>query len=102
MSEVLNQQAMKINSRSSINEDKEPESDMMKGLERRGSVPAPGSQLEKIVEFFQICDNEGKGYITPTDMRVKNRKYFGICVWGKMKNFPCLIFTCYFSIFFSR
>lgn len=81
MTEFLNHQTTKVVYRSSDNEDKQPEPEMMKGLERRGSGLAPALQLEKIDEFFQICDNEGKGYITPSDMRVRNRKHFEICVW---------------------
>jgi len=29
------------------------------------------AMLDKIEDFFQICDSEGKGFITRTDMRVK-------------------------------
>ncbi|KAF7693914.1 EF-hand calcium-binding domain-containing protein 4B isoform X1 [Silurus meridionalis] len=61
MSALLNQQAMKFGNK--------PELEMMKGLERRGSDLEPALLLEKINEFFQTCDSEGKGYITPTDMR---------------------------------
>lgn len=76
MSEFLNQQAMKLVYRNSDNEERQPEPDMMKSLERRGSGLLPASQLEKIDEFFHICDSEGKGYITPTDMRVKSWNFF--------------------------
>ncbi|XP_060745992.1 EF-hand calcium-binding domain-containing protein 4B [Tachysurus vachellii] len=72
MSEFLNQQAMKLVYKRSDNEERHPEPDMMKSLERRGSGLLPASQLEKIDEFFHICDSEGKGYITPTDMRRLN------------------------------
>ncbi|XP_027007656.1 EF-hand calcium-binding domain-containing protein 4B isoform X1 [Tachysurus fulvidraco] len=72
MSEFLNQQTMKLVYRSSDNKERQPEPDMMKSLERRGSGLLPASQLEKIDEFFHICDSEGKGYITPTDMKRLN------------------------------
>ncbi|XP_033845550.1 EF-hand calcium-binding domain-containing protein 4B [Periophthalmus magnuspinnatus] len=36
---------------------------------RRGSDWGPISLLDKTKEFFQICDVEGKGFITQTDMR---------------------------------
>lgn len=80
MSEFLNHQDMKVFYKSSDNEERQPEPEMMNGLERRGSGLAPASQLEKTDEFFQICDIEGKGYITPTDMRVKIRNQFGMCL----------------------
>ncbi|KAK3544212.1 hypothetical protein QTP86_008306 [Hemibagrus guttatus] len=69
MSEFLNQQAMKVVYKSSDHEERQPEPDIMKSLERRGSRLLPASQLKKIDEFFQICDSERKGYITATDMR---------------------------------
>ncbi|KAG7320429.1 hypothetical protein KOW79_016282 [Hemibagrus wyckioides] len=69
MSEFLNQQGMKVVYKSSDHEERQPEPDIMKSLERRGSRLLRASQLEKIDEFFQICDSEGKGYITATDMR---------------------------------
>lgn len=72
MSEFLHHQNMKVVYKSSDNEDRQPESEMMEGVERRGSGLVPASLLEKIDEFFQVCDSEDKGYITPTDMRVKS------------------------------
>uniref|UniRef100_A0A3B4A5U0 EF-hand domain-containing protein n=1 Tax=Periophthalmus magnuspinnatus TaxID=409849 RepID=A0A3B4A5U0_9GOBI len=36
---------------------------------RRGADWGPISLLDKTKEFFQICDVEGKGFITQTDMR---------------------------------
>ncbi|KAJ0056912.1 hypothetical protein NL108_000715 [Boleophthalmus pectinirostris] len=36
---------------------------------RRGSDWGPIALLDKTKEFFQICDMEGKGFITRTDMR---------------------------------
>ncbi|MCJ8743095.1 hypothetical protein PDJAM_G00089760 [Pangasius djambal] len=74
MSEFLNHKAMKVVYKSPDNEDIQPESEMMKDLERRGSDLVPASQLEKIDDFFQICDSEGKGYVTPTDMRRLNKE----------------------------
>ncbi|TSK13297.1 EF-hand calcium-binding domain-containing protein 4B [Bagarius yarrelli] len=47
---------------------------MMENLEGSGSGLVAASQLRKIDEFFQICDSEGKGYITPTDMRRLNKE----------------------------
>lgn len=29
------------------------------------------AMMDKTEEFFKICDSEGKGFITSTDMRVK-------------------------------
>lgn len=81
MSEFLNQQAMKIVYKSSDHEERQLEPDIMKSLERKGSRLLRASQLEKIDEFFQICDSEGKGYITATDMRVMSWNLFVICVW---------------------
>uniref|UniRef100_A0A3B1JPX2 EF-hand domain-containing protein n=1 Tax=Astyanax mexicanus TaxID=7994 RepID=A0A3B1JPX2_ASTMX len=45
-----------------------------KGLERKKSALALVAVLEKTKEFFQICDSEGKGYITSTDMRRLHRE----------------------------
>lgn len=102
MSEFLNQQAMKVVSKSSENEDRQIAPDTMKSLEKRGSVLVPASQMEKINEFFHICDSEDKGYITPSDMRVKNRKLFVIFVWENMNDFPYLIFPCCLFTFHLR
>ncbi|XP_053544168.1 EF-hand calcium-binding domain-containing protein 4B isoform X3 [Ictalurus punctatus] len=74
MSEFLHHQNMKVVYKSSDNEDRQPESEMMEGVERRGSGLVPASLLEKIDEFFQVCDSEDKGYITPTDMRRLNKE----------------------------
>ncbi|KAF5895953.1 ras and EF-hand domain-containing protein, partial [Clarias magur] len=68
MSEFLNYQAKKVNSKSSDKKERQPEPGKMKGLERMGS------QLEKIGEFFHICDSEGKGFITPTDLTRLNKE----------------------------
>lgn len=46
---------------------------------RRGSDWGPITLLSKTKEFFQTCDVEGKGFITRTDMRVRNR----VCALGK-------------------
>lgn len=73
MSDFLNCQAMNFFYKSTENEDRQSETEMMRGPERRGSHLVSASQLQKIDEFFQICDSEGRGFITPTDMRVKIR-----------------------------
>lgn len=44
--------------------------------ERRASDWGPIALLAKTKEFFRICDMEGKGFITRTDMRVRE----GSCV----------------------
>lgn len=62
---------MKVVYKISGNEERLIEPKLMKSLEEAESGLVPALQLEKIDEFFQICDSEGKGYITPTDMRVK-------------------------------
>lgn len=43
---------------------------------RGGSGWGPITLLDKTKEFFQTCDVEGKGFISRTDMRVRN----GVCV----------------------
>lgn len=74
MSELPNHHAKETIYKSSDKKDRPSEPGKMKGLERMGS------QLEKIGEFFHICDSEDKGFITPTDLRVKTRKLYIICV----------------------
>lgn len=43
---------------------------------RRGSDWGRIALLDKTKEFFRTCDVEGKGFITRTDMRVRE----GVCV----------------------
>lgn len=71
MSDFLNCQAMNFFYKSTENEDRQSETKMTRGPERRGSRLVSASQLQKIDKFFQICDSEGRGFITPTDMKVK-------------------------------
>lgn len=40
--------------------------------ERRGSDSGITALLTKTKEFFQTCDVEGKGFLTRSDMRVRN------------------------------
>ncbi|XP_062861094.1 EF-hand calcium-binding domain-containing protein 4B [Trichomycterus rosablanca] len=61
--------AMKVVSEISGSENNQSEPQLIKRLDVRRSSSASASLLEKTQEFFQICDSEGKGYITPTDMR---------------------------------
>lgn len=46
--------------------------------ERRSSDWGHITLLDKTKEFFQTCDVEGKGFITRTDMRVRERS---VCVF---------------------
>lgn len=39
------------------------------------------AMLGRTEEFFQICDSEGKGFITSTDMRVKSVKKVFLCFY---------------------
>ncbi|KAM9468235.1 EF-hand calcium-binding domain-containing protein 4B isoform 1-T4 [Clarias gariepinus] len=68
MSEFPNHHAKETIYKSSDKKDRQSEPGKMKGLERMGS------QLEKIGEFFHICDSEDKGFITPTDLRRLNKE----------------------------
>lgn len=43
-----------------------------KRVESKESSCGDIAMLDKTEEFFQICDSEGKGFITSTDMRVKS------------------------------
>lgn len=43
-----------------------------RSVENKESSSGHTAMLDKTEEFFQICDSEGKGRITCTDMRVKS------------------------------
>ncbi|XP_066524731.1 EF-hand calcium-binding domain-containing protein 4B [Hoplias malabaricus] len=75
MSEILHSPATNALIKGSNNEEKVVRSQQQrKGLERKESSLASAGVLEKTQDFFQICDSEGKGYITRTDMRKLDRE----------------------------
>lgn len=81
---------MKVVSETNFSNNNQSEPQLMNGLDvRRSSVASP-SLLEKTQEFFQICDSEGKGYITPNDMRVSNNKLF-LCLTYVFNHFNAYI-----------
>uniref|UniRef100_A0A8B9RG20 Calcium release activated channel regulator 2Ab n=1 Tax=Astyanax mexicanus TaxID=7994 RepID=A0A8B9RG20_ASTMX len=74
MSEFPHSHTMKAVCKSSDKEQNRRRPQPRKGLERKKSGLALAAVLEKTKEFFQICDSEGKGYITSTDMRRLHRE----------------------------
>ncbi|KAL7882579.1 hypothetical protein SRHO_G00002370 [Serrasalmus rhombeus] len=75
MSEFPHGQTMNVVCKNSDDKGRQaqPESQPRKD-ERKESGLASAAVLEKTQEFFQICDSEGKGYITRTDMRKLHRE----------------------------
>lgn len=47
---------------------------------RRGSDWGHIALLDKTKEFFRTCDVEGKGFITRTDMRVREEGCVCVCI----------------------
>ncbi|XP_049329270.1 EF-hand calcium-binding domain-containing protein 4B [Astyanax mexicanus] len=74
MSEFPHSHTMNAVCKSSDKEQNRRRPQPRKGLERKKSALALAAVLEKTKEFFQICDSEGKGYITSTDMRRLHRE----------------------------
>ncbi|KAI4887491.1 hypothetical protein NFI96_017742 [Prochilodus magdalenae] len=88
MSELPHNQAINVKRKSSDNEGSQAQP-QPRNEERKESGLASAAVLEKTKEFFQICDSEGKGYITRTDLRGAD---FSVC---RMYNYILVLVLCF-------
>lgn len=71
MTEIGHVRDTRVTSSGSDQDEKQPKPQPRKSVKKKNTGWGQISMLDKIEDFFQICDSEGKGFITRTDMRVK-------------------------------
>ncbi|XP_067247054.1 EF-hand calcium-binding domain-containing protein 4B [Chanodichthys erythropterus] len=69
MSEIGHVRDTRVTSSGSDQDEKQPKPQPRKSVKKKNAGWGQISMLDKIEDFFQICDSEGKGFITRTDMR---------------------------------